>query len=103
MPPNRFLYLAISVFQTRSTNYLNVTQINIRGDRGGSRISGKEVHMYTGMSGWGRFADIISFFKYPMKNEIIWSNYFISVEYLKTGGGSLIIHTIHYYNYSLPN
>ena len=31
------------------------------GNRGGSRISGKGVHMYKGV--WVRFAD----FKYPMK------------------------------------
>ena len=47
------------------------------GFRGGSRISGKVVHMYKGVCVWGggRFVDLIAFFlKYPMKMKKIWSH-----------------------------
>ena len=44
--------------------------------RGGSRISGKEVHIYNGMGGVGGFALLIlsHFSEISYENEIIWSH-----------------------------
>ena len=55
--------------------------------KGGSRISGKGVHIYKGA--WVRFADVISFFlkiSWKWNNLVsLRTNYLIFIGYLKTG------------------
>ena len=53
--------------------------------RGGSRISGKGDCMYKGMG--VRFTDFSLFFLNIHENEIVWSQLFLLMGYLKTGAG----------------
>ena len=68
---------------------LSVLQYVIKMSGGGSRISGKGVHIYKSVG--VRFVDFISFFvNIPWKWNNLVSlrpNYFIFIGYLKTGGG----------------
>ena len=50
-----------------------VLSIHIYQHRGGSRISGKGVHMYRGVEGLALLI-FISFFLISHENEIIWSH-----------------------------